>query len=112
MIRAGESTCAAAAARSLVRESGRPSNFVGTRAAPILSTAQSTGPRRSRIVTTVPTEALSPDRYTVGRPSPDRTKPVTSALMKPSSPRSPSMGPWIAGTAVMARAPPSGRASS
>src|SRR6201994_3701629 len=44
-----------------------------------------------------------------GRSGPDRTKPMTSVLTKPSASRSASSGPCTAGTAVTIRSPPSGR---
>src|SRR6185503_775705 len=72
----------------------------GVRAAPANSTATSTGPVRSATARTTSSEALSPLTYTVGRPSPDRTKPVTGPVrwVVPS-------GPCWAGTAVTVTGP-------
>src|ERR1700683_4402512 len=79
--------------------SGRPRSFAGTRAAPAKMIATSMAPTRSAMSLTVLIEALSPLRYTVGKPGPESTKPVTSQLTWPPASRCPSAGPCTAGTA-------------
>src|SRR5271155_1166084 len=79
--------------------SGRPRSFAGTLAAPAKMIATSTAPTRSAMSLTALIEALSPLRYTVGKPGPESTKPVTSQLTWPPASRCPSAGPCTAGTA-------------
>src|ERR1700685_278418 len=79
--------------------SGRPRSFAGTLAAPAKMIATSTAPTRLAMSLTALIEALSPLRYTVGKPGPESTKPVTSQLTWPPASRCPSAGPCTAGTA-------------
>src|SRR6202035_2576973 len=79
--------------------SGRPRSFAGTLPARAKITATSTAPTRSAMSLTALIEALSPLRYTVGKPGPESTKPVTSQFTWPPASRCPSAGPCTAGTA-------------
>src|SRR6185437_5466976 len=87
----------------------------GVRAAPANSTATSTGPVRSATARTTSSEALSPLTYTVGRPSPDSTKPVTGPVrwVVPSGPCLAGTGPTaVASQLGSARAVPPSRCAA
>src|ERR1700735_4592591 len=79
--------------------SGRPRPSAAPLAAPAKITATSTAPTRSAMSLTALIEALSPLRYTVGKPEPESTKPLTSQFTWPPASRCPSAGPCTAGTA-------------